>query len=378
LERPAHRRPRRATVTGTTQPARQTLRSATGGKHRSSRRRARTATVLIALLAVCTVAAVLSARSRAEVRFPHTLVSVTRTHADARAALPPVPAGDVARFTVTAEDKTIEIAQGVRYRAWTFNGTVPGPVLHVRQGQTVEITFKNRGADPHSFDTHAARIPADVAFKDVPSGGSLTFRFVARDPGAFLYHCVTAPSVAHVANGLYGALIVDPERPLPAVDAAFVLVASEWYLNRAGDRRPAQMSFRKAFDARPDWVTFNGYANRYVDHPFQLEPGWLARFYVVNAGPNLTTPFHLIGGIFDRFYADGDVTHALTGVQTVDVPAGGGAIFDAHFDTPGAYGFVSHMFASADKGEIGEIGVGAAHGRLPHGLHTHPRHAIRP
>ncbi len=330
--------------------------------------------MFVVLVAASVAAAALSARSRAETQALRVPASPARTHADGRAVLPPAPAGDVARFTVVAEDKTVEIAPDVRYHAWVFNGTVPGPVLHVRQGQTVEITFKNHGRDPHSFDTHAARIPADVAFKDVAPGGSLTFRFVARDPGAFLYHCVTAPSVAHVANGLYGALVVDPEQPLPAVDAEFVLVASEWYLNRPGDSKPAQMSFRKAFAATPDWVTFNGYANRYVDHPLHLEPGWRTRFYVVNAGPNLATPFHLIGGIFDRVYPNGDVTRWQTGVQTADVPAGGAAIFDAEFDTPGAYGFVSHMFASADKGEIGEIGVGGRHGRLPHGLHQHGAH----
>jgi nitrite reductase (NO-forming) len=131
------------------------------------------------------------------------------------------------------------------------------------------------------------------------------------------------------------------------------------------------MSLAKALDARPDWVTFNGYANRYVDRPLQVEPGWLVRFYVVNAGPNLTTPFHLIGGIFDRAYLDGDITHWQNNVQTADVPSGGAGIFDARFDTRGAYGFVSHMFASADKGELGELSVGTAHGRLPHGAHTH-------
>jgi nitrite reductase (NO-forming) len=337
---------------------------------RRSHASARAGAALLAIVAVSLAAAVLSTRSRAEFETSHVPQSSARTHADARAVLPPVPAGDIARFTMVAEDKTIEIAPDVRYRAWVFNGTAPGPVLHVRQGQTVEITFKNKGRDPHSFDTHAARIPADLAFKDVPPGGSLTFRFVARDPGAFLYHCVTAPSVAHVANGLYGAIVVDPERPLPPVDAEFVLVASEWYLDRPGDTTPARMSARKAFAARPDWVTFNGYASRYVEHPLHLEPGWRARFYVVNAGPNLTTPFHLIGGIFDRAYPNSDVTHWQTDVQTVDVPAGGAAIFDAQFDAPGAYGFVSHMFASADKGELGEIGVGGRHGRLPHGAHA--------
>jgi nitrite reductase (NO-forming) len=314
--------------------------------------------VLLLLLVLLAVAGVLSAYSRAESGSPHAPAPASRTHADSLAAVPPVPSGDVARFRITVEDKTIQVAPGLRYRAWTFNGTAPGPVLHARQGQTVEITFQNRGSIAHSFDLHAARIRPDVAFKDVPPGGSLTFRFVADNPGVFLYHCVTAPAVSHIANGMYGAMIVDPERPLPAADAEFVLVASEWYLDRAGDRRPAQISVRKALAATPDWMTFNGSARRYADRAFHVEPGWLVRFYVANAGPNLTTPFHLVGGIFDRVYSDGDVTHWLTGVQTADVPAGGGAIFDTRFDEPGVYGFVSHRFASADQGEIGAITVG--------------------
>jgi nitrite reductase (NO-forming) len=324
------------------------------------------AVAVTAAIVALVLAGVLSARSRAESGSPRAPAAAALTHADALAAVPPVPSGDVARFDITVEDKTIEIAPGVRYRAWTFNGTSPGPILHVRQGQTVEITFRNHGDLPHSFDIHAARVRSDVAFRDVAPGKSLTFRFVAGNPGVFLYHCVTAPAVAHIASGMYGAMIVDPERPLPAADAEFVLVASEWYLARAGGGRPANVSMRKALAARPDWVTFNGYAHRYADRAFHVEPGWLIRFYVVNAGPNLTTPFHLVGGIFDRVYPDGNAAHSLTGVQTTDVPAGGGAIFDAHFDEPGVYGFVSHMFASADKGEVGAIAVGSVHGGMHH------------
>src|SRR5882672_1905578 len=143
-------------------------------------------------------------------------------------ALPGVPPGRVARVRVTVEDRTIEIAPGVRYVAWTFNGHVPGPIIHVRQGQRVEVTFTNHGSMPHSLDFHSARVAADSAFKDVAPGHSLRFSFVAERPGVFLYHCVTAPAVAHIANGMYGAMIVDPARPLPAAKS-FVLTAGEWY-----------------------------------------------------------------------------------------------------------------------------------------------------
>jgi nitrite reductase (NO-forming) len=282
------------------------------------------------------------------------------------ARVPAAPAGPVARFTIAVKDTVLTIAPGVRYRAWTFGGRAPGPVLHVRQGQRVEITFRNDGMIPHSFDIHAARISAGAAFRDVAPGKSLRFSFVARDPGVFLYHCVTAPAVMHIANGMFGAFVVDPARPLPRVDEQFVLVASEWYLDRAGHARPAELSMQKALAMNPDWVTFNGVASRYVQRPLHVAPHESLRFYVVNAGPNLVLPFHLVGGVFDRTYPDGDVTHPLSGVQTADVPPGGSGIFDARFDRPGLYGFVSHSFANAEKGATGDIAVGDARGTMTH------------
>jgi nitrite reductase (NO-forming) len=287
-------------------------------------------------------------------------------HALVQAELPPVAAGDVFRTTITAEESSISIAPGVSYKAWTFNGTAPGPVIHVRQGQRVVITFRNNTTMPHSLDLHAARVRADVAFGDVAPGESRTISFVADDAGAWLYHCVTAPALMHIANGMYGALIVDPARPLPRAAHEFVLVASEWYLNGSGKDAPASIDWNKAMAMQPDIATFNGYANQYADHPLHVKPHQRLRFYVLNAGPNIVLPFHLVGGIFDRAYQDGDLTHWLTGVQTTDVPSGGAAAFDAHFDTPGVFGFVNHSFASVDKGEIGAIDVGDVHGTMTH------------
>jgi nitrite reductase (NO-forming) len=287
-------------------------------------------------------------------------------HALAQAELPPVAAGDVFRTTITAEESTISIAPGVSYRAWTFNGTAPGPVIHVRQGQRVVITFRNNTTMPHSLDLHAARVRADVAFADIAPGESKTISFVADDPGAWLYHCVTAPALMHIANGMYGALIVDPARPLPHAAHEYALVASEWYLNGSGKDAPASIDWNKAMAMQPDIATFNGYAGEYADHPLHVQPGERLRFYVLNAGPNLVTPFHLVGGIFDRVYQDGDMTHWLSGVQTTDVPSGGAAVFEAHFDTPGVFGFVNHSFAMVDKGQIGAIDVGDVHGTMSH------------
>ena len=284
------------------------------------------------------------------------------------AALPPVPAGDLVKVRMVLKDVTVQIAPGIKYAAWGFQGGVPGPIVHVRQGQTVQMTLTNGGAIPHSIDFHAARIAPNKAFVDVDPGKSFTFRFTANDPGVYMYHCGTKPVLAHIANGMYGAIVVDPKTPLPPAAKSYVLVASEWYLNAPGTGSPAQLDMAKARAAQPDWATFNGYARQYVDHPLTAKPGDLVRFYVVDAGPSLTTAFHIVGTILNKAYPDGDMTpgHELTGIQTSDVPAGGGAVFEVKIDQPGLYPFVSHSFASVDMGQVGLLKVGNVPGTMSH------------
>jgi len=284
---------------------------------------------------------------------------LAEAHAAVDATLPPVPAGDFVKVQMTLKDMVVEIAPGVTYNTWAFDGHgAPGPVVHVRQGQTVEMTLTNGGAIPHSIDFHAARIAPNVAFADVAPGDSFTFRFRASDPGVFMYHCGTKPVLAHIANGMYGAIVVDPAEPLPTADRAYVLVASEWYMNGDGIDAPASLDMAKARQMTPDWTTFNGYANQYVTHPLEADPGDTVRFYVVAAGPTLDTNFHVVGTIFDRAWVNGDMTRFQTGVQTVGVPAGGGAVFDVKIDEPGLYPFVSHAFAHVDLGQVGLLKVG--------------------
>jgi nitrite reductase (NO-forming) len=282
------------------------------------------------------------------------------------AELPPVPAGDVVDVELTLKDVTIEVAPGVKYSAWGFEGGAPGPVIHVRQGQTVNITLTNGGAIPHSIDFHAARIAPNEAFKDVLPGESITYRFKATDPGVFMYHCGTKPVLAHIANGMYGAIVVDPAKPLPAADREYVLVGSEWYLNGPGTDEPAGYDQAKAHAMMPDWVTFNGYANQYATHPLEADPNELVRFYVVAAGPSLDVDFHVVGTIFDRAYVNGDMTQPQRGVQTVEVPAGGGAVFDVRIPDEGIYPFVSHSFAAVDLGQVGLLKVGDPEGSATH------------
>jgi nitrite reductase (NO-forming) len=293
--------------------------------------------------------------------------ALAKAHVATNAVLPPVPGGDLVKVHMTLKDMVVEVAPGVRYNTWAFDGHgAPGPVIHVREGQTVQMTLTNGGAIPHSIDFHAARIAPNVAFRDVDPGESFTFRFKAGDPGVFMYHCGTKPVLAHIANGMYGAIVVDPATPLPKADKEYVLVASEWYLNGDGVSEPASLDMAKARAAQPDWTTFNGYANQYVTHPLTSKPGETVRFYVVAAGPTLDTNFHVVGTIFDRAWVNGDMTQFQRGVQTVGVPAGGGAVFDVKVDDPGLYPFVSHAFAHVDLGQVGLLKVGNPKGTMSH------------
>jgi len=282
------------------------------------------------------------------------------------ATLPPVGAGTEHHYTIRLADEILDIAAGVRYTGWTFDGVSPGPVIHVRQGDWVDITLVNGGAIPHSIDFHAALTAPDKSFKTIPKGGSVHFRFRAETPGAFMYHCGTPPVLAHIANGMYGAIIVDPKAGMPQVAKSYVLVSGEWYLTGDGKTTPATLDFDKARQMRPDYVTFNGYANQYKDQPLTADPGDTVRFYVVDAGPSLDTDFHVVGAILDRVYLDGTTTDVLHGVQTQLVPAGGGMVFDVKFREAGIFPFVSHAFAAVDMGEVGLVNVGHVAGTMSH------------
>jgi nitrite reductase (NO-forming) len=299
---------------------------------------------------------------------PDNAAELAAAHKPYDATLPPLAAGELVKVHMTLKDITLEIAPGVKYNTWAFDGHgAPGPVVHVREGQTVEMTLTNGGAIPHSIDFHAARIAPDKAFKDVAPGKSFTFRFTAGDPGVFMYHCGTKPVLAHIANGMYGAIVVSPAKPLPAVDNEYVLVASEWYLNGDGIAKPASLDMAKARSMSPDWTTFNGYANQYVTHPLTANPGETTRFYVVAAGPTLDTNFHVVGTILDRAWVNGDMTSPpQVGVQTVVVPAGGGGVFDVKIADEGLYPFVSHAFAHVDLGQVGLLKVGNPKGTMSH------------
>ena len=266
-------------------------------------------------------------------------------------AAPTRHTGHLRRLRITIRHAKVTIANGISYDAWTFDGRVPGPVLRVTQGDTVEFTLVNQAPMPHSLDFHAAEIAPSRAYVNLMPHDSLHYRFVARVPGAFMYHCGTAPVALHIANGMYGAIVVDPRQGrTPAKE--FVFVQSEFYTKTLPDSTHV-IDWDKLLGLAPDYVVFNGREAEYAHHPIAVRVGEPLRLYVVNAGPNRFSAFHVVGAIFDRVYLDGSLAHPLEGVQTVTVPVGGGAIFETRLVEAGTYPFVSHAFADATKGAVG-------------------------
>ena len=290
--------------------------------------------------------------------------TVTATTPVSDATLPPMADAGVKAFRIPIKNATIEISAGVKYHAWTFGGTVPGPVIHVRQGDKVRVLVVNEADMPHSIDFHAARIPPNVAFRMIMPNDSVAFEFVARDPGAFLVHCGTPPVTMHLMQGMYLPIIVDPANGWGTkADKEFVIVQSEFYTKPSTADSTAQDADWAAEKAKTaTYVVFNGRANQYKDYPLKVDVGDRVRFFVVNAGPNFDSDFHVVGTVFDRVYPDGDPRHALAGVQTYPVPAGGGTVFETVFskesNADGIYPFVTHSFADAENGAVGLIQVG--------------------
>ena len=281
-----------------------------------------------------------------------------------RAALAPVTSAGVKEFRIPIRDATVEIAKGVTYRSWTFGGTVPGPVVRVREGDLVRIKLVNEASLPHSIDFHAARIPMSKAFRTIVPKDSLSFEFVPRDPGAYLVDCGTPPVLLHLMQGMYLPIIVDPKGGWPGkVDKEFVVVQSEFYMQGGDSALPGQAGWKQALDREASYVVFNGRAFQYQEHPLHVDVGDRVRLFVVNAGPSLTSDFHIVGTVFDKVYPDGDPAHALASVQTWGVPAGGGAVFETTFSEDesgeGTYAFVTHSFADAAKGAAGLLRVGS-------------------
>lgn len=268
--------------------------------------------------------------------------------------LPPLTPGGL-KLHWRAKESRIRISEDTVVAAWTFEGDVPGPVVHCQVGDTVEFTLTNDVDVPHSMDFHAAQIDPKTAFRSVAKGQSVTFTFRPKWAGAFMYHCGTAPVLMHIGSGMYGAIIVSPREALPAAKE-FVLVQSEFYLSAAANGLRA-FDYQKMLDTLPDFVAFNGRPNQYIKDPIKVQVGDRVRFWLVNAGPSHPCNFHVVGEQFDTMYLGAPPATPIRGVQTWDVPPGGGMCFELLCDVAGEFPFVNHGFGHGQKGGVGFLVV---------------------
>lgn len=267
---------------------------------------------------------------------------------------------------VKVELETIEVTKrlddGVEYTFWTFGGDVPGNFIRVREGDLVELTLKNdrNSTALHNIDLHAVTGPGGGAEATYAGpGGEARFEFRALNPGLYVYHCATAPVGMHVANGMYGMILVEPKEGLPEVEKEFYVMQGEFYTEGAkGEKGHQAFDYDKALDEEPEYVVFNGSVGALSGAgALRAEKGDRVRLFVGNGGPNLVSSFHVIGEIFDNVYreAGSAVTH---NVQTTLIPAGGATMVEMRVDVPGKYVLVDHsIFRAVDKGANGILEV---------------------
>lgn len=267
--------------------------------------------------------------------------------------LPPLSVGTTKHISMTVREVPVRILPDTVVAGWTFDGDIPGPIVHVRQGDTIEFTLTNHGTLPHSMDFHAAQIDPKVAFRSVAPGGSVSYSFRPKYAGAFLYHCGTSPVLMHLGSGMFGAIIVDPPTPLPHAKE-FVLIQNEFYLGEPKGG-VAAFDYSRMLATIPDLVAFNGRPSQYSNAPIHVTRGDRVRFYVVVAGPTVSCGFHVVGEQFDTVYLGAPPGNAIHGVQTFSVPAGGGMIFELIADVAGEFVFVNHSFGHGQKGAMGTL-----------------------
>nr|1KBV_A Chain A, Major outer membrane protein PAN 1 [Neisseria gonorrhoeae]1KBV_B Chain B, Major outer membrane protein PAN 1 [Neisseria gonorrhoeae]1KBV_C Chain C, Major outer membrane protein PAN 1 [Neisseria gonorrhoeae]1KBV_D Chain D, Major outer membrane protein PAN 1 [Neisseria gonorrhoeae]1KBV_E Chain E, Major outer membrane protein PAN 1 [Neisseria gonorrhoeae]1KBV_F Chain F, Major outer membrane protein PAN 1 [Neisseria gonorrhoeae]1KBW_A Chain A, Major outer membrane protein PAN 1 [Neiss len=269
------------------------------------------------------------------------------------------------RVKMETVEKTMKMDDGVEYRYWTFDGDVPGRMIRVREGDTVEVEFSNNPSStvPHNVDFHAATGQGGGAAATFTAPGrTSTFSFKALQPGLYIYHCAVAPVGMHIANGMYGLILVEPKEGLPKVDKEFYIVQGDFYTKgKKGAQGLQPFDMDKAVAEQPEYVVFNGHVGALTgDNALKAKAGETVRMYVGNGGPNLVSSFHVIGEIFDKVYVEGGKL-INENVQSTIVPAGGSAIVEFKVDIPGNYTLVDHsIFRAFNKGALGQLKVEGA------------------
>ncbi|HVU27135.1 MAG TPA: copper-containing nitrite reductase [Verrucomicrobiae bacterium] len=319
---------------------------------------------LVSLL--LTVAVICPSKSETPIAVtPEIIGSENAVLTDAPDVPPPITRTHATKVIVNLEVKEVtrRLADGVDYTFWTFGGSVPGKFIRVRESDEVEIHLANAPDSkmPHNIDLHAVSGPGGgAAASFVAPGHESQFTFRALNPGLYVYHCATAPVGMHIANGMYGLILVEPTNGLPKVDKEFYVMQGEFYTaGKFGDPGLQPFDLDKAVDERPAYVVFNGAVGSLTDsNALTARVSEKIRFFVGNGGPNLVSSFHIIGNIFDNVYEEGGTIANQHNVQTTLVPAGGAAMVEFTPKVPGTYTFLDHSILRAfNKGCIGQLKV---------------------
>ena len=269
------------------------------------------------------------------------------------------------RVVVNLETREVKgvLAEGVEYMFWTFNGTVPGPMIRVRVGDDVELHLKNspQSKQIHSIDLHAVNGPGGGAtLTQAAPGKETAFRWKALNPGLYVYHCASPHIPTHIANGMYGLILVEPEGGLPKVDREYYVMQGEFYTKGAfGEKGLQAYASEKGRVAQAEYIVFNGKVGALTANAsLAAKVGETVRLFVGNGGPNLISSFHVIGEIFDRVYPEAAMgSTANSNVQTTLIPAGGASIVEFRVDVPGTFLLVDHSIFRIDRGAVGMLQV---------------------
>jgi nitrite reductase (NO-forming) len=307
------------------------------------------------------VMAAAMATSHTESHASDAIVDIIRDPADLPA---PIGVREPQRIKVNLEtvEVTGQLADGATYHYWTFNKKIPGPFVRVRVGDTVEVSLKNAPDSMmmHNVDFHAVTGPGGGAkATEAAPGEARGFEFKAMQPGLYVYHCATPMVAQHIANGMYGLILVEPKEGLPKVDHEFYVMQGEVYTEEAfGATGELTESYDKLMNERPEYFVFNGAADALKKKPLKAKTGETVRIYFGVGGPNYTSSFHVIGEIFNKAYAMGSLTAApLTDVQTITTPPGGASVVELKTEVPGNYILVDHALTRVERGLAGVLKV---------------------
>jgi len=288
------------------------------------------------------------------------------------AKLAPLDPSPVKTVRLDTTHKIIEIAPGVKFSAWTFGDSVPGPTIRARVGDRIKFIMTNRSdehapgvrltAAPmmHSMDFHAAMVSPQDKYHSIAPGQTIEFEFTVNYPGVFMYHCGTPMILEHIASGMYGAVVVEPKEGYPTkADREYMVIQSEFYVKpskvKDGKNPIYVLDGDRLRDAKSSYTVFNGVHNGMVKEPLPAKPGERVRLFLLNVGPSKTSSFHVVGTIFDRVWFEGNPDNQFRGMQTVLLGSSNSAIVEFMIPEKGSYIMVDHHFANASQGAIGLI-----------------------